>query len=193
MIDVVCVRWSEKYDPMYVYKLKSMVGRNLTIPHKFKCVTPNPELFPEIKCQEPVEDWPGWWQIVSLFGRDKPFLFFGLDVVIADNIDCFVKDKGVWGVQQWRRPGHLNSTVMFIQNAQHVYKKFDRKILDDPAYKQHADQQWIEENVEVNWYPDGWCRSRQYDGLDAGGKVYAMHGYPKNHDILHSTVTENWY
>jgi len=195
MIDVLCVRWSDKYAPEYVHKLKRMVERHLTIPHKFICVTPRPEELPDIKCEQPIEDWPGWWQIITLFNRDKPFLFFGLDVVIADNIDCFVKyQHGTWGVEHWKKPGKLNSTVMWVENCNHVYANFDEKTITDPAYWPESDQKWIWEQVkDLKYYPQGWVASCQFDGLDKPAKVYSFHGYPKNHQIMHITVTQNWY
>ena len=195
MIDVLCVRWGHRYSPEYVQKLKRMVERHLSIPHKFICVTPRPEEATDIKCEAPIHDWHTWWQIITLFKREHPFLFFGLDTVITGNIDKFVKKgKGTWGVEHWRKPGKLNSSVMWVENAQHVYNDFDESIITDPAYWPESDQKWIYEKIpQINYYPKEWVTSCQYDGLDNPGPVISFHGWPKPHQIAHPTVANNWY
>jgi len=50
LVNVVCLKWGIKYDREYVNRLYSMVERNLTIPHRFICVTDDPrELNPAIE------------------------------------------------------------------------------------------------------------------------------------------------
>ena len=51
--NVVCIKWGDKFSADYVNKLYSMVQRNLSLKHRFICLTedpadlnPNIEVFP---------------------------------------------------------------------------------------------------------------------------------------------------
>ena len=102
--NVVCIKWGTKYGPEYVNILYAMVKRNITIPHKFVCITDDPtDLTPGIHIlpmQESIVE--GWWHKLTLF---KPtigdltgrILFLDLDVIITGNIDCFFIDKDFFG------------------------------------------------------------------------------------------------
>lgn len=91
MLNIYCVCTGDKYSNDYVYKLKSMVERNLTAPHDFYCVTDKD--IPGLNCIMLDESFPysGWWQKLRLFGLGKgPFIFFDLDVVIVGSLDFLV-------------------------------------------------------------------------------------------------------
>ena len=89
-----------KFKPIYTKTLYNMVQRHLTVPHKFICYTNS------IKLQKVVEadnfevrklpfakEYTGYWNKLSLFSPEAKLsvlcLYFDLDVVISDNIDCF--------------------------------------------------------------------------------------------------------
>ena len=38
-VNILCVKWGTKYGPDYVNKLHSMVGRNMSRPYRFVCLT----------------------------------------------------------------------------------------------------------------------------------------------------------
>jgi hypothetical protein len=94
MINVVCVlREGGKvgYDATWVEKLKNSVARNLTLPHRFICLS---------DCDVPCERIPldtegdGFWAKLQLFKPklfDGPVLYLDLDTVICDNIDEMIK------------------------------------------------------------------------------------------------------
>jgi hypothetical protein len=87
-LTVVCLLWGDKYPHSYVYNLKKMLDSFLTVPHTFICVTnhilPGIETVPlDVSFQ-----YPAWWQKISLFNLIRtPFIYFDLDVLIANNID----------------------------------------------------------------------------------------------------------
>lgn len=70
-----------------------MVSKNITIPHRFVCLTNT-----NVPCESiPLErNWPGWWSKIELF---RPGLFEGqvfyldLDTVILKNIDNIVSQE----------------------------------------------------------------------------------------------------
>ena len=103
--NVVCVKWGNKFGAEYVNRLYRMVEKNLTIPHRFVCITDNPE-----GIDKGVEVRPFYelddsglpekaWKKLGLF-TDKladlkgNALFLDLDVVILKNIDEFFTVPG---------------------------------------------------------------------------------------------------
>ena len=42
-INIICMKWGDKYGADYVNRLYGMVNRNLTLPFNFVCFTENPE------------------------------------------------------------------------------------------------------------------------------------------------------
>lgn len=94
MLNVVCVlKQGGKvgYDASWVAKLQAMVSRNLTIPHRFVCLSDC-----AVSCEQlPLDNvGEGFWAKLQLF---KPGLFTGptlyldLDTVICQNIDSIVE------------------------------------------------------------------------------------------------------
>jgi len=93
MINVVCVlRQGGKvgYDASWVRKLKDAVTRNLTLPHKFICLS---------DCEVPCDSIPldtegdGFWAKMQLFKPglfNGPVLYIDLDTVICNNIDDII-------------------------------------------------------------------------------------------------------
>ena len=46
------MRWGDRYGPDYVNRLFAMVARNLTLPHRFVCLTDDPGgIRPEVECR----------------------------------------------------------------------------------------------------------------------------------------------
>ncbi len=103
--NVICVKWGTKFGPEYVNRLYKMVEKNLTIPHRFVCLTNEPEgIDKEIEVRPfftlddsglPEKAWKklGLFtdKLADIEGRA---LFLDLDVVILKNIDDFFKVEG---------------------------------------------------------------------------------------------------
>lgn len=88
---VICVKWGDKYGPEWVYNLRNMVQRHLTIEHEFVCITDNP--IDDVDCVPCADGLPTWWAKIAMFEPDKfpgHNLYLDLDVVITDNIDGLV-------------------------------------------------------------------------------------------------------
>lgn len=76
------------YTREYVDKLKSMVARHLTVPHRFVCLAEKVERGYDIQLERV---WPSWWSKVELFACfSGPTLYLDLDTVITGNIDWMV-------------------------------------------------------------------------------------------------------
>jgi hypothetical protein len=129
-VNVVCVNWGTKYSTEYVVRLYQMVKKNTT--HKFEmfCLTDNPDIYPDgitgVKLKTGFE---GWWNKMQLFRDDMlpvgEYLYFDLDVVIVDNIDCLFEYEGFGITRDFINPDkgllggkEYNSSIMrFTQNS----------------------------------------------------------------------------
>ena len=173
MINVVCLKWGDKYAPDYVNRLYGMVRRNLTLPFVFHCMTENPlGLKPEINVL-PLPDLGlhGWWYKLYLFKNDffglrGEIFFLDLDIVITGSLDdlltymphkfCIARDK---------TPGSYNSSVMRFKSGSmgfiwetFIYQK--KTVMD----RFHGDQDWIQRLVlSAEIYPFPLVVSYKFD------------------------------
>ena len=162
---VVCVKWGDKYDAQWVYRLRDMVRRHLSIDHDFVCMTDRP--VDNIDCLPCADGLPTWWSKVGLF---RPGLLPGLnlyldlDVVVRANIDSLVRDNDLPGKlvapddfsyslthpkvglgpdmqRQLGGIGTVNSSVMVWRDdaAVRVWNEFRPEKMDEV----HGDQNWI--------------------------------------------------
>lgn len=147
MVNVICIKWGDKYPAEYVNKLYGMVARNLKRPFRFVCVTDDPrdgirpevELvpIPPITLPERQRNWP--WRKVSLFAPKIGdltglTLFLDLDILVTGPLDSFFDYPGEFCViENWTQPGSLignTSVYRFVIGAHtDLYDHFMR----DPA------------------------------------------------------------
>ena len=132
MLNVVCVNWGLKFKPIYTQTLYNMVQRHLTVPHKFICYTNHIKLQKiikednfEVRKLPFCEEYQGYWNKLSLFSPEAklegPCLYFDLDVVILDNIDCFANfgNAETFGVMRdFGQPQmYYNSSILRFNNS----------------------------------------------------------------------------
>ncbi len=130
-VDVVCVNWGNKYSAECVMRLYAMVKRNTTKSFNMYCLTDQPEAYPDpiISIKMP-DGLSGWWNKMLLFKPgilpDGEYLYFDLDVVIVDDIDCFFEFENFGITRDFVRPDNglmegkeYNSSIMrFTQDEQ---------------------------------------------------------------------------
>ena len=96
MITAVCWKWGDKFAPVYVNRLRSMLARHLHLPHELVCVTAEREgIDPRVRIVEPpaeLSDTLRCRRRMWGFARERRadfgerILNIDLDVVIVDNI-----------------------------------------------------------------------------------------------------------
>lgn len=99
MISIYTVKWGYKYGPEYVNKILEQCKEHITHDFDFYCLTEHPDgLAAEINVIPFPENnyYEKWWNKLYLFDRKVveqkgEKLFFDLDVVIQNNIDCIVE------------------------------------------------------------------------------------------------------
>ena len=112
MLTVWCVLNGDKYADSDVYILRDMVARNLSQPHRFRCLSDRE--IPGVDCSVADEQWPGWWSKLLLFRYSTGLnLYFDLDVVIVGALDGLVSDRLSMPLN-WAQSGHggCQSSVM---------------------------------------------------------------------------------
>ncbi|MCH9753717.1 MAG: hypothetical protein K0T99_02310 [Alphaproteobacteria bacterium] len=213
-VNVICMKWGEKYGPEYVNKLYSMVQRNLTIPHNFICITDSTEgIRKEVKiCPIPSINVPSRndvspWRKLLMFSKELgdikgKTLFLDLDIVIVDNIDCFFEYSDDFCIiENWTQKGRGigNSSVYafefgkyefvlneFLENMDEILKKYDNE------------QIYLSKRIgNVKFWPEKWCKSFKIHCLPGGlknlfvtpsipegTKIVVFHGNPKPSDAI---------
>ena len=194
-LTVVCFKWKHtvgeplpavargiKYDAAYINKLYHAIERNLTIPHRFVCVTDDPE---GIECETyPLWDWGR--EYGRCFTRLKMFdpamkQVFGnrvacidVDTVITGNLDDIFSHKEDFIIHTYYPDSHgyqqkyNGSLVMMdIGSRPQVYTQFDgensvklMKKLQEKKKVIGSDQAWI--NYILG---DGEARFGESDGI----------------------------
>lgn len=177
MLTVACV-WVQAnvpYDVDYVFKLHSMVSRNLKRPFTFACITDKPLA----KLPDRTEAWPvprprgmaGWWSKIELFNPARfgqgRILYLDLDVVVVGPLDdivdypatfALVPDAGTFqGRDGLKVVKKYNSSVMAWDagTLSDIYTKWRPEV----TRRLWGDQDWIglarpnEQTMPLAWFP----------------------------------------
>lgn len=198
MLTVYCVYWGDKYSIQYPRRLQMMVARNLSLPHRFVCISD--KVIDGVETVKPLCDYPFWWQKIGLFHpdlNDGPAIYFDLDVVITGNLDGFAAytGGGLWMPRNWSNSGHSGwqSSVMAWRgsDASEIFTSFDFE-RDSPRL--WGDQEFITELMgdRVHEIPLGEIISYKYHcrgrSLPEHAKVVCFHGKPDYHEVSDSWV-----
>lgn len=217
---VVCVRWGDKYDLDYVYRLRSMVMRHLTIPHTFTCYTDNPRWYGLDNCREPHVEfealpglYEGWWSKIELFKPGLirgPALYIDLDMLIVRSIDWVSEflDADLAAIENWGSRRHegplyedeLSSAFMAWSGSGATDAIFSTFTRDDiRRLHPHGDQTFITEVMRGKFalIPQERIASYKRHCRDQGGppsaaSVVAFHGTPRPHEVLDPWVIAGW-
>jgi hypothetical protein len=193
VITVWCMNTNNHAPPSEVDILERMVGRHLSLPHEFICITQS--------------DLPGWWGKVRLFGISRQRnLWLDLDVAITGSLDGLVEpiDGSLRICKNWAQSGYggCQSSVMYWEGdtGKIINDEFDPKIAYWPPRhddgKLWGDQEWItqlrdEKRIAVEYFSPVDVVSYKYhcrvNGLPKGAKVVVFHGKPKP-----SEVADDW-
>ena len=105
-VNVICMKWGNKFPVDYVNRLYGMVSRHLNRPFRFVCFTDDAN---NIRTQVEIQPLPALnipsdtpergWRKLTVFAQDfgglsGMTLFLDLDVVIVGNLDDFFAVKG---------------------------------------------------------------------------------------------------
>jgi len=197
MLNVICLKWGTLYSAEDVNRLKRMVKKNLTISHKFICVTEDPTDIDDDVEIISLPDNPKlkvWWNKLFLFKKEflpkGRYLFFDLDLVIHNNIDdmanydideiCFVNKS--WSPLSLNG-NRNNSSVMLWETgmAEHIWDYF---YLDKDYFVKEYDgiDGFIyRQGISFKTFPKEWI----YSYLWGDHKEMVLDPNPKNRRIYY--------
>ena len=178
-VNVVCVNWGTKYSIDYVMRLHNMVQKNTSRNFKMFCLTDSPEKYPDPVTPIMLEPgYEGWWNKMQLFRDDVlpvgDYLYFDLDVVIVDNIDCFFEFIGFGITRDFINPdtgllggNEYNSSIMRFTQNKSLWSYFednqDRWKKEQQRVPFFGDQNVISDYLNNEGYdkpfPDEWIWS----------------------------------
>jgi hypothetical protein len=218
--NVVCMKWGNKFGPEYVNNLYHMVKRNLTLPFRFICMTEVPEgieqgveIRPLPEFEEPPRELSPYclnWRKLALFDEkvydlQGKILFFDLDVVVVDNIDCFFSySEKLAIIENWSQPNRLigQSSVFCFEVGKHTHllDKY-RYQMEEVLENNRTEQVYITRELGLgnfDYFPDEWCKSFKMHCMPGGilnsflsptkvpenVKVIVFHGNPNPPDAL---------
>ncbi|MDD5406933.1 MAG: glycosyltransferase [Sulfurovaceae bacterium] len=181
-VNIICMKWGDKFPPEYVNRLYGMVERNITIPFRFVCFTDNKNnIRPEVEIQPlPELDIPKniperGWRKLSVFAKDfgglsGKTLFLDLDVVIVDNIDDFFNASGEFLIAHDKlKPEKMegNSSVFRFEIGKYPYileyfvKNFN-KVRNEVRHEQAYLTREIKKMGKLQFWNDAWVPSFKY-------------------------------
>lgn len=198
MLNVACVlRSGGDYKPEHVEALSSLIWNNLSLPHKFICLTDTPNRMPKgVTGIQLPDNWPGWWSKICLFKKgmfDGPVFYLDLDTIPVGNIDNVVLGHKFTVLQNfWTTTGKIGSGLMawncdlssiydeFKKNANHFIDTYKTKDFwgDQAFISRHSKQQW---DFWQNKHPGkivSWklgCK----DGVPKSASIVCFHGQPR--------------
>lgn len=208
VVNVVCMKWGEKYPSKYANVLKGMVERNLSLPHRFICLTDEPEglrpdieVFPMPKITVPEYYDVSPWRKLGMFSEKLgdlkgKTLFLDLDIVIVDSIDEFFTYSDKFTIiENWSQIGQGigNSSVYCFNVGAHtdVLETYTNE-MDRVLKEYHNEQIFLSKKIgDIDFWPKDWCVSFKYNcipgpisrfyrepALPKGAKIIVFHGLP---------------
>ena len=181
-VNIVCMKWGQKYGPDYVNKLYNMVSNNLTKNFRFICFTDSKlgikndvEILPLPFIEMPKDKPERGWRKLSILqknisGLDGTSLFLDLDVVIVENIDQLFDLKGEFLIafdKRKRRSSVGNSSVFRFQAGEHddIFQNFNLnsfQILQEYRNEQAYLSDMMKKKGLFQYWPKAWCPSFKY-------------------------------
>ena len=210
MYNVITLKHGTLYGADYVNKMYNMVKRNLTLPFTFYCVTDDfSELDKDIKIVLLPGDYKfkGWWWKpyifkTGLFEGNEVNFYIDLDMVIVDNIDCYMTfDEGKFvGLRDFGhdRLTRLASGIMRWEN--NTMNMIWERLTRDPAIAGRfpGDQEyiWQYQKDQLSYFPPEWTPSYKYhikkNKTYDQKKIIAFHGRPNPHEVTDQIIVDNW-
>lgn len=203
-MDVVCLKWGDKFNHEHVNRLYRMVCKNLDCDFNFICYTENSNDIDSNIIIHPLPDYDleKWWWKLTLFEHPAKniTLFLDLDVVIQNNIThlknycvenmlCLI--KAYWKPYKLEQfDTNLNSSVMIWKgDYTNIWNKF-KKDLDYYMLKYNGIDGYLDHNQhkKLLYIPEKIVYSRLY-GIDknhywrSGDNTPPNYFYAPNYDI----------
>lgn len=197
MMTIACILNGDKYTPRWVDALKYMVDANMTVEHRFVCLTTRGGMQCDIIPDR--SGWTTWWAKLNFFNPNHPsrqnggpLVYMDIDTVIAGSLDFFAEFKGEFGViADVYRPKGFGGGVFMLGEG------FGREVFD--TFNEHpweyinsmaSDMQFYEKfrhraELLTDLFPGRIVSYKVHcrDGLPENASIVRFHGSPKVTDL----------
>ena len=203
-MNIICLKWGDKFNHEHVNRLYRMVCKNFHDDFNFICHTENANEIDRNIIIQPLPDYDleNWWWKLTLFqySTKTPTMFLDLDVVIQNDITHFknlcVEDmlymiKAYWKPYELEEfDTNLNSSIMIWSgDCTDIWKKFESDI-DYYMLKYNGIDGYLHHNQseKLLYIPRGEVYSRLY-GIDennyfkAGGEDVPNYFYKPDYNV----------
>jgi len=181
-VNIICMKWGDKFPAEYVNRLYGMVARNLNLSFRFVCFTENSNgIRDEVEIQGlPELDLPpgaperGWRKLTvfkEAFGGLKgKTLFLDLDIVIVGNLDKFFTHSGEFLIAHDKKNSTKiegNSSVFRFEIGQYsqildYFEKNSELVKNEVRHEQAYLSREIHKLGKLEYWPDEWVPSFKY-------------------------------
>jgi len=182
MVNIICMKWGNKFPANYVNRLYGMVERNLSLPFRFVCFTEDDNnIRDEVEIQPlPELDLPAnaperGWRKLTVFkegfgGLSGKTLFLDLDVVIVDSLDKFFTHPGDFLIAHDKKnPKKIegNSSVFRFEIGQYpqilsYFENHTEQVKQEVRHEQAYLSREIHKLDKLEYWPDQWVPSFKY-------------------------------
>lgn len=181
-VNVICMKWGDKFPPEYVNRLYGMVNRNLSLPFRFICFTENKSgIRDEVEIQSlPELDLPpssperGWRKLTvfktgfgNLAGKT---LFLDLDIIIVGSLkELFTHPNEFLIAHDKKNPEKIegNSSVFRFEIGQFpqildYFEKNSELVKSEVRHEQAYLSREMYNLGKLKYWPDEWVPSFKY-------------------------------
>jgi hypothetical protein len=213
-LTVACVhKTGGKYDRAdFVGKLARSVARNLTVPHRFVCLSDRTHA--DVEIIPLTMGWPGYWSKVEIFKPGRftgPLLYMDLDTVVSGSMDDLASMDVPLAIAWDLMRGWVNSSFLYTQvdlscvwnamvaDTKGIIAKYDsgdgphhgdQGLLQDTLAKERIPWRWVQsvKPHQLTWLAPG-LRGRKPPN---GTRVEMWYGDPKQPDVGGAWLAEHW-
>ncbi|BBB24424.1 conserved hypothetical protein [Isorropodon fossajaponicum endosymbiont JTNG4] len=181
-VNIICMKWGDKFPVEYVNRLFGMVSRHLSIPFRFVCFTENSVgIRDEVEIQDlPELDLPPrllerGWRKLTVFKQDfgglsGPTLFLDLDIVVVGNLDGFFTHSGNFLIAHDKKnPKKIegNSSIFRFEIGQYseilsYFKQNSELVQNEVRHEQAYLSREMYKQDKLRYWPDEWVPSFKY-------------------------------
>jgi hypothetical protein len=205
VINIVCVRWGEKFSKDYVNILYSGIRKHFEGEIRFICVSDDTGYDEGIEVVKLPEGLTGWWGKLWLFSEEfqkqltGQCFFFDLDTIITGHLDEMFKYRGEFCIlRDFYRYGGYGSGLMSWKPmfGTHIWESW---VAAGKPEIEGGDQAWIEkvicdadlwQDIFPEWVVSYKVHAEQWPPSQS--KVVCFHGFPKPHECNGGWVQMMW-
>ena len=207
-INIVCFKWGN-WPVEYVYKLRNMLSRHLTLPYHFYCFSDQKvKGIDTIIMPKHILSWKKNFPKFYVYSKDNGLtgrtIMIDLDSVIVDNLDEMFSFDGDWcgisplGTRPTNNRG--GGLVSFDQDKFHwLYDDMEANV-DQYTKDYRGNERFVYElffSETPGWqalYP-GYLQSYKWGirkDISPEIKFIAFHGSPRPHEVDDAIIVANW-